>query len=82
MKTATVRQVQHGLRNVLEWVTAGETVIVTRRHRIVAEIAPPRPLTQKREPRPDFLARLKGVFPRPLAGKSNAEMIRHDRERA
>ena len=40
MKTATTREVQHHFSKVLDWVEAGEEVIVTRRGEDVALIVP------------------------------------------
>ena len=80
MKTATVRQIQHSFKTVLAWVEAGENV-VTRRNRRVAEITRPHVGSRRRPVRPDFMSRLKTVFPAPLPGKSNAELIGEERAR-
>ena len=63
MKTASIREVQHGLKDVLAWVSAGETVSITRHHRVIAELTPPRrrASTQKFA-MPDFMARTKAIF--------------------
>ena len=44
MKTATVRQVQHNLSEVLSWVEQGEEVRVLRRKQVVARLLPPEPI--------------------------------------
>ena len=63
MKTASIREVQHGLKEVLEWVSAGETVSITRRNRVVAELTPPRRTASlKKFAMPDFAARTKALF--------------------
>ena len=63
MKTASIREVQHGFKEVLAWVGAGETVTITRHNRVVAEISPPRRRTrEKKFAMPDFLARTKAIF--------------------
>ncbi len=40
MKTASMREVQHGLTNILLWIEAGESVTITKRNKPVAEIRP------------------------------------------
>ena len=78
MKTATVRQVQHQLREVLGWVAAGQSVRVTQRGRVVATVVPPE---RPRKPAmPDFAARLRADFPRGVKGKPASEIISEQRE--
>ena len=63
MKTASIREVQHGLKDVLAWVSAGETVSITRHNRVVAELMPPRRRpANKKFAMPDFTARTKAIF--------------------
>ena len=78
MKTATVRQVQHQLREVLGWVAAGQSVRVTQRGRIVATVVPPE--KPKKPVMPDFAARLRADFPRGVKGKPASEIISEQRE--
>lgn len=40
MKTATIREAQHHFSKVLKWVDAGEKVLITRRGKCVATLAP------------------------------------------
>jgi len=63
MKTVSIREVQHGLKDVLARVSAGETVRITRHNRVVAELTPPRRRAAlKKFAMPDFLARTKVIF--------------------
>ena len=62
MKTATIRQVHHDFRTVLEWVANGEEVTVLNRTRPVARICPPRAEPQATFKMPDFAARTKAIF--------------------
>ena len=81
MKTATVRDVQHRLKDILMWITAGQSVEVTRRGRVVARITPPAPLAPLEQVKwPDFGARLKKNFPRGIPGKPVSQIIVDDRE--
>ena len=59
MKTASVRQIQHNLSQVLDWVERGEEVLVFRRKRMIARLSPatPRPTES-----PDFVARARAVW--------------------
>lgn len=59
MRTATVREVQHNLSEVLSRVAQGEEVAVLRRGKVVAKLVPPDP----RPPAsPDFVARARAVW--------------------
>ena len=78
MKTATVRQVQHQLREVLGWVAAGQSVQVMQRGRVVATVIPPEKPTKP--VMPDFTARLQADFPRGVKGKPASEIISEQRE--
>jgi len=42
MKTASVRELQHNLAAVLEMVSRGQEVAVTKRGRVIARIVPSR----------------------------------------
>jgi antitoxin (DNA-binding transcriptional repressor) of toxin-antitoxin stability system len=60
MKTASIRQVRHDFGTVLDWVTEGEQVGISKRGKIVALLSPPpaiRPARARR--RTDLAARLK-----------------------
>lgn len=78
MKTATVRQVQHSLSEVLKWVDTGEEVLVTRRGRLVARLVPAREATQKPE-WPDFLARSSQIWGKQARGRPVSRMIVEER---
>jgi prevent-host-death family protein len=62
MKTATVRQVRHDFGRVLEWVTDGEEVAITKRNKTVARLVPARQKKNARTKMPDIMARLHKVF--------------------
>jgi len=59
MKTASVRDVQHNLSEVLSWVERGEEVLVYRRKRLVARLVPPTPAAVES---PDFIARARAIW--------------------
>ncbi len=62
MKTASVRELRQDFAKVLEWVTNGEEVEITKRREAVAKLVP---LHRKKIPRkgmPDIAARLKKAF--------------------
>ena len=58
MKTASVREVQHNLAAVLEMVSRGQEIAVTKRGRVIARIVPARD-TGGRVEWPDSAARMK-----------------------
>ena len=63
MKTATVREVQHGFRHLLARIAEGESIEVTCRRRVVARIVPPPAPRSPRIKMPDFLARMRREYP-------------------
>ena len=71
MKTTTVRQVQHNLKQVLSWVERGEEVRVLRRKRVVARLLPPEPRPAES---PDFVERARGVWGNKPRGKRLSEI--------
>jgi antitoxin (DNA-binding transcriptional repressor) of toxin-antitoxin stability system len=52
MKTATLSQLRDSFSKIESWLTAGETVSLTKRGKIVAELSLPRP-----KAKPDFAKR-------------------------
>jgi len=56
MKKVTLAKAKAGLSALLDRVEAGETVAITRRHRVVAEVRPARPPVRSTR-RPFGLAR-------------------------
>jgi prevent-host-death family protein len=63
MKKATVRQLRHDFGSVLNWVEAGEAVVISKRGRTIALLCPPPPPKPRRpRKRPDFLGRLKRIY--------------------
>jgi len=79
MKTASVRELQHGLAALLASVERGDTVTVTRRGKIVACIVPP--LSRGKVCWPDSMARMKRLFPDgALAGTPPSVLLRSERD--
>ncbi len=76
MKTATVRQIQHNLNEVLGWVENGEEVHVFRRRKLVAKLVPAVASTVDS---PDFLARAEKVWGERPGGKPLSEIVSEDR---
>lgn len=76
MKTATIREVQHNLSEVLSWVERGEEVRVLRRRKVVARLLPPEP---EKAAHPDFLARAKAVWGEKPRGAKLSEIAREAR---
>lgn len=76
MKTATVRQVQHNLSEVLSWVEQGQEVHVLRRKKVVARLVPPdpRPVAS-----PDFLGRARAVWGEKPPGTPLGELVSESR---
>jgi prevent-host-death family protein len=79
MKTATVRQIQHHLSEVLRWVEDGQEVRITRRGRVVAKIVP---ANEKRQAVrwPDFMGRSTEIWGNRFRGKPVSRIIIEDRK--
>ncbi len=76
MRTATIRDVQHNLADVLSCVERGEEVIVLRRGKMVAKLVPPDPSPRAS---PDFLARAKAVWGSEPKGRRLSEIVSESR---
>ena len=59
MKTATIRQVRHDFSTVLDWVSEGQQVAISKRGKIVALLSPPPAVKRPARKRVDLAARLK-----------------------
>lgn len=59
MKSATIRQIQHNLNQILSWVEKGEEVHILRRKQLVAKIVP---AVTSQAKSPDFLSRAQKVW--------------------
>jgi prevent-host-death family protein len=76
MKTATVREVQHGLANVLSQVQKGQEFAVTKHGKVIARIVPANQ-TKGRLRWPNSAVRMKQLMSgATLAGATPSEVIR------
>jgi antitoxin (DNA-binding transcriptional repressor) of toxin-antitoxin stability system len=76
MKTATVREVQHGLANVLFQVQKGQEFAVTKHGKVIARIVPANQ-TKGRLRWPNSAFRMKQLMSgATLAGATPSEVIR------
>lgn len=81
MKTATVRQIRNHFPSVLRFIQDGETVAITSRRRVVANLVPPlRPPLRKRAWN-DLDERIKRLESQPMLKTSGAEILTEDRDR-
>jgi prevent-host-death family protein len=78
MKTATVRDVQHHLSKVLDWVEKGEEVQITRRNKLVARIVPAN-APKTRITLPAFTARARQIWGEAPVGNSLSQTVLDDR---
>ena len=79
MKTASVREVQHNLAAVLEMVSGGQEIAVTKRGRVIARIVPARRKTGPVK-WPDSAARMKRLGKDAARGTPPSRVIREVRE--
>lgn len=74
MKTVTVRHVQHNLAAVLEAVSKGQEITITKRGIVVARIVPARG-SKGATVWPDSAARMERLGPRAAAGTPASQII-------
>ena len=80
MKTASIREVRHDFSRILEWVTSGEEVAITKRHETVARLLPAPRRKIIRAKMPDVTARLQKVFGRKvISDKAMKEILDDNR---
>jgi antitoxin (DNA-binding transcriptional repressor) of toxin-antitoxin stability system len=79
MKKASVREVQHNLAKVLQWVADGEEVQIVRRDEVVGRIVPPDRPSRARE-WPNFVERAERIWGRKPKGKPVSRIISDDRK--
>jgi prevent-host-death family protein len=78
MKTASVREVQHNLAAVLEMVSHGQEIAVTKRGRVIARIVPAR-AKAGRVQWPDSAARMNRLGRDAARGTPPSRVIREMR---
>lgn len=77
MEKASIRDLRYQFRKVEALLNQGEEIQITKRKRVIARLIPERP---KKKPQiPDYLARLKRIYKKPLK-VTGAELISKDRE--
>jgi antitoxin (DNA-binding transcriptional repressor) of toxin-antitoxin stability system len=76
VKTATIREMQHNLSEVLSWVGRGEEVQVLRRNKVVARLLPPGPQPSQS---PDFVARARAVWGEAPEGSALSAIVDESR---
>ena len=74
MKTATVRQLRTEFPRIESWLSEGETVTITKRKKIVAELIAPRSKLK-----PNFAKRFGGKAPAPRPGKGGVALLLEER---
>lgn len=80
MKTASIREVRHDFSRILEWVTSGEEVAITKRRETVARLLPATRKKAIRVKMPDVTARLQKVFGRKvISDKAMKEILDDNR---
>ena len=77
MARASVRDLRYKFHEVEDLLRQGQEVQITKRKRVIARLVPEP--EKKSPPLPDFLARLKKIYGKPLK-VTGAEIIAKDRE--
>lgn len=79
MKKATVRDLRYRFREVEGLLREGEEIQITKRRRVVAKLIPCAPVAPTN--RPDFLARLRGIYGDARLKVTGAELLKSERDR-
>ena len=79
MKQASLRDLRYEFKKIDHYLRQGETVQITRRHKIIARLVP-EPATQTPS-LPNFLARLRTSFGNKKLKISGAQLLDGDRSR-
>lgn len=79
MKSATIRQVQHGLAEVITEVQKGQEIAITKHGKVVARLVPVE-RTMSSVGWPDSQARMKALTAgKPIKGPAPSEIVRQQR---
>jgi prevent-host-death family protein len=79
MKSATIRQVQHGLAEVITEVQKGQEIAITKHGKVVARLVPARQ-TMTSVGWPDSQARMNALTSgKPIKGPAPSEIVRQQR---
>ena len=81
MKTATIRDLRNSFPTVARWIEEGECVEITRSGKPFARLAPIPQESRATVEMPDFLNRMKALFPdeKPNSQKPVVDYDRSDR---
>ena len=79
MKTASVRDLRNSFPNVARWIEEGESVEITRSGKIFAILAPVNPEPPSGTVMPDFLGRLRDLFPAEKITVNPISVVDYDR---
>ena len=77
MAKASVRDLRYQFRKVEDLLNQGEEIQITKRKRVIATLLPER--VKKKPEIPDYIARLKRIYKKPLQ-VTGAELISKERE--
>lgn len=79
MRKASVRDLRYRFHEVEGLLREGEEIQVTKRKRVIARLVPAETKTPAK--RPDFLARLKKLYPKGPLKTTGAKRIAEERDR-
>ncbi len=79
MRRATVRDLRYRFSEVEDLLREGEEIQITKRKRVIARLLPTKPAVPSE--RPDFLARLKKIYPGKPLKVTGAKLLSRERGR-
>jgi antitoxin (DNA-binding transcriptional repressor) of toxin-antitoxin stability system len=78
MKKASVRDLRYRFSEVERLLVRGEKIEITKRKQVIAHLLPARSTVGRR---PDFLARLRGIYGDKILEVSGAQLLARERDR-
>lgn len=79
MKTATIRDLRNSFPQVARWIEEGESVEITRSGKPFACLAPLPPAAAGTSAMPDFISRMREIFPQETVNTSSHSIMDYDR---
>jgi antitoxin (DNA-binding transcriptional repressor) of toxin-antitoxin stability system len=78
MRKASVRDLRYHFAEVERLLVRGEKIEITKRKHVIAHLLPARSTVGRR---PDFLARLRGIYGDKILEVSGAQLLARERDR-
>lgn len=79
MKTASIRELRHQFPSVLQHVSRGETIGITKRGKLIATLTPPPASSRQKRPWMDLEDHIRWLQSQPQSAVTGAELVAEGR---